>query len=139
MLDHVTISARGLRRAKESYDRALRPFGIECLYTEEDGFAGHGVGRKAFWIGHDGNRRASMSRSRRRTGRLWIASIKKLSKPAAWTTGHQASGHITTRTTTAPSFSILTVTTSKPSVTHRSTSFALRREDHEARWPSCAR
>jgi catechol 2,3-dioxygenase-like lactoylglutathione lyase family enzyme len=55
MLDHVTIGVRDLRRAKEFYDRALRCLDIECLYTDEDGFAGYGVRPKAFfWIGHKG-------------------------------------------------------------------------------------
>ena len=52
MLDHVTIGVHDLQRAKQFYDQALRPLGIECLYIEKDRFAGYGVDPKAFfWIG----------------------------------------------------------------------------------------
>jgi catechol 2,3-dioxygenase-like lactoylglutathione lyase family enzyme len=52
MLDHVTIGVRDFKRSKEFYDKALRPLGIECLYTEGETFAGYGANRKAFfWIG----------------------------------------------------------------------------------------
>ena len=52
MLDHVTIGVGDIKRSKGFYDRALRPLGIECLYTEGETFAGYGANRKAFfWIG----------------------------------------------------------------------------------------
>ena len=52
MLDHVTIGVSNVEQSKEFYDRALRPLGITRLYAEGEGFAGYGVGRKAFfWIG----------------------------------------------------------------------------------------
>ncbi len=52
MLDHVTIGVSNVAQSKEFYDRALRPLGITRLYAEGEGFAGYGIGRKAFfWIG----------------------------------------------------------------------------------------
>jgi len=52
MLDHVTIGVSNVEQSKEFYDRALRPLGITRLYAEGEGFAGYGIGRKAFfWIG----------------------------------------------------------------------------------------
>lgn len=61
MLDHVTIGVVDLRRAQEFYARALRPLGIACLYTAEEGFAGFGVNPKAFfWIGQKGTPQTSV-------------------------------------------------------------------------------
>lgn len=61
MLDHVTIGVRDLQKAKEFYDRALCPLGIECLYTDEDGFAGYGVNPRAFfWVGRRDDRQTSV-------------------------------------------------------------------------------
>ncbi len=52
MLDHVTIGVSNIDQSKEFYDRALGPLGITRLYEEGEGFAGYGIGRKAFfWIG----------------------------------------------------------------------------------------
>jgi catechol 2,3-dioxygenase-like lactoylglutathione lyase family enzyme len=52
MLDHITIGVSDVEQSKEFYDRALRPLGITRLYAEGEGFAGYGIGRKAFfWIG----------------------------------------------------------------------------------------
>jgi catechol 2,3-dioxygenase-like lactoylglutathione lyase family enzyme len=52
MLDHVTIGVSNLTRAREFYDRALKPLGIEQLYTEGQSFLGYGAEKKAFfWIG----------------------------------------------------------------------------------------
>jgi catechol 2,3-dioxygenase-like lactoylglutathione lyase family enzyme len=52
MLDHVTIGVGDMKWSKEFYDKALRPLGIERLYTEGETFAGYGANRKAFfWIG----------------------------------------------------------------------------------------
>jgi catechol 2,3-dioxygenase-like lactoylglutathione lyase family enzyme len=51
MLDHVTLGIVDFERSKAFYDRALRPLGIERLYTDED-YAGYGANEKAFfWIG----------------------------------------------------------------------------------------
>jgi catechol 2,3-dioxygenase-like lactoylglutathione lyase family enzyme len=52
MLDHVTIGTCDLIRAREFYDRALKPLGIERLFAEGETASGYGVGNKAFfWIG----------------------------------------------------------------------------------------
>jgi catechol 2,3-dioxygenase-like lactoylglutathione lyase family enzyme len=54
MLDHVTFGVSDISRSQAFYDRALRPLGIERLYTEEN-FAGYGANDKAFfWIGLKG-------------------------------------------------------------------------------------
>ena len=54
MLDHVTFGVSEIRRSQAFYDRALRPLGIERLYTEDD-CAGYGANDKAFfWIGLKG-------------------------------------------------------------------------------------
>jgi catechol 2,3-dioxygenase-like lactoylglutathione lyase family enzyme len=82
MLDHITISVRDLQRAKGFYDQALRPLGIECLYTEEDGFAGYGVSPKAFfWIGHTGTQQTSVhvaftAEDRRTVDRFYEEALK---------------------------------------------------------------
>jgi catechol 2,3-dioxygenase-like lactoylglutathione lyase family enzyme len=52
MLDHVTIGVTDLERARDFYDRALKPLGIERLYADGERYSGYGIGRKAFfWIG----------------------------------------------------------------------------------------
>ena len=52
MLDHVTIGVSDIRRSRSFYDLALRPLEITRLYGEGEGFAGYGIGPKAFfWIG----------------------------------------------------------------------------------------
>ena len=52
MLDHVTIGTSNIERAKEFYDRALKPLGIERLYADGEGASGYGVDKTAFfWIG----------------------------------------------------------------------------------------
>jgi catechol 2,3-dioxygenase-like lactoylglutathione lyase family enzyme len=51
MLDHVTIGVSDIERSMAFYDRALRPLGIERLYSDEAHFAGYGAnGRAFFWI-----------------------------------------------------------------------------------------
>jgi catechol 2,3-dioxygenase-like lactoylglutathione lyase family enzyme len=52
MLDHVTIGVSDIARSKAFYDRALRPLGIDRLYSDGDNFAGYGAnGRAFFWVG----------------------------------------------------------------------------------------
>jgi catechol 2,3-dioxygenase-like lactoylglutathione lyase family enzyme len=52
MLDHVTIGVTDIARSRAFYDLALAPLGITRLYAEGEGFAGYGIGEKAFfWIG----------------------------------------------------------------------------------------
>jgi catechol 2,3-dioxygenase-like lactoylglutathione lyase family enzyme len=52
MLDHVTIGVSDLTRAREFYDYALKPLGIERLYAAGQTFWGYGAEKKAFfWIG----------------------------------------------------------------------------------------
>ena len=52
MLDHVTIGTSDLARAREFYDGALKPLGIERLFADGEGASGYGVGKSAFfWIG----------------------------------------------------------------------------------------
>jgi catechol 2,3-dioxygenase-like lactoylglutathione lyase family enzyme len=52
MLDHVTIGVTDFDRARDFYDRALRPLGIARLYADGDSAAGYGIRPKAFfWIG----------------------------------------------------------------------------------------
>jgi catechol 2,3-dioxygenase-like lactoylglutathione lyase family enzyme len=61
MLDHITINVRDLRRAKNFYDQALRPLGIECLYIEVDGFVGYGASSEAFfWLGQKNSQQTSV-------------------------------------------------------------------------------
>ncbi len=60
MLDHVTIGVSDLARATAFYDAALRPLGIERLYTGGDTFCGYGADRRAFfWIGRRDSVRSS--------------------------------------------------------------------------------
>ena len=52
MLDHVTIGVNDIERSKAFYDQALRPLGIQRLYTGAASFAGYGSDAKPyFWIG----------------------------------------------------------------------------------------
>ncbi len=52
MLHHVTVGVSNIVRSTECHDTALRPRAIKRLYAGEKGFAGHGIGGKAFfWIG----------------------------------------------------------------------------------------
>jgi catechol 2,3-dioxygenase-like lactoylglutathione lyase family enzyme len=52
MLDHVTIATSNLARAREFYDRALKPLGIERLFADGQSASGYGAGDRAFfWIG----------------------------------------------------------------------------------------
>jgi catechol 2,3-dioxygenase-like lactoylglutathione lyase family enzyme len=52
MIDHITIGVTALERARNFYDRALAPLGIERLYAQGESFSGYGVRPKAFfWIG----------------------------------------------------------------------------------------
>jgi catechol 2,3-dioxygenase-like lactoylglutathione lyase family enzyme len=52
MIDHVTIGVTDLDRARDFYDRALAPLGIERLYTYRETSLGYGARSKAFfWIG----------------------------------------------------------------------------------------
>jgi catechol 2,3-dioxygenase-like lactoylglutathione lyase family enzyme len=44
MLDHVTIGTSDIARAREFYDRALKPLGIERLYADGESASGYGVG-----------------------------------------------------------------------------------------------
>jgi catechol 2,3-dioxygenase-like lactoylglutathione lyase family enzyme len=52
MIDHVTLGVTDLDRARDFYDRALAPLGIERLYTYRETSLGYGLRPKAFfWIG----------------------------------------------------------------------------------------
>jgi catechol 2,3-dioxygenase-like lactoylglutathione lyase family enzyme len=52
MMDHVTIGVTDLDRARDFYDRALKPLGIERLYADGESYSGYGIRPKAFfWIG----------------------------------------------------------------------------------------
>jgi catechol 2,3-dioxygenase-like lactoylglutathione lyase family enzyme len=52
MMDHVTIGVTDLVRARDFYDRALKPLGIERLYADGKSYSGYGIRPKAFfWIG----------------------------------------------------------------------------------------
>jgi catechol 2,3-dioxygenase-like lactoylglutathione lyase family enzyme len=51
MLDHVTIGTSDRARAREFYDRALKPLGIDRLCAEAQTASGYGADKKAFfWI-----------------------------------------------------------------------------------------
>ncbi len=52
MIDHITIGVTDLDRARDFYDRALAPLGIERLYAGGETALGYGMRSKAFfWIG----------------------------------------------------------------------------------------
>jgi catechol 2,3-dioxygenase-like lactoylglutathione lyase family enzyme len=52
MLDHVTIGVSDFAKARDFYDKALAPLGIERLYGDGAHFAGYGENPRAyFWIG----------------------------------------------------------------------------------------
>lgn len=117
MLDHVTIGVGDVKRSKAFYDKALRPLGIECLYTEGETFAGYGANRKAFfWIG---------LRSQPQTGaHIAFTSKDRETVDAFYTEAlaageeimdHQVCARIIIRTIMGPSFLIPMGTTSKQS------------------------
>ena len=49
MIDHVSIGARDITKAKAFYDAALKPIGYSCLSSSE-GSLGYGKEHAAFWI-----------------------------------------------------------------------------------------
>jgi catechol 2,3-dioxygenase-like lactoylglutathione lyase family enzyme len=52
MLDHVTIGVTDFAKARNFYDAALKPLGIDRLYGDGAHFAGYGEASRAwFWIG----------------------------------------------------------------------------------------
>jgi catechol 2,3-dioxygenase-like lactoylglutathione lyase family enzyme len=52
MLDHVTIGTSDLNRATEFYDRALKPLGVDRLFSDGGTAWGYGADNRAFfWIG----------------------------------------------------------------------------------------
>ncbi|MEZ5834059.1 MAG: VOC family protein [Dongiaceae bacterium] len=57
MIDHVSIGVSNLKRAKDFYDKTLKPLGYSCVYTVNipgEGVVAHGYGegeKPSFWIG----------------------------------------------------------------------------------------
>lgn len=49
MLDHVSIGARDIARARRFYDAAFKPLGYTCLSDGADSL-GYGAADPAFWI-----------------------------------------------------------------------------------------
>lgn len=49
MIDHISIGARDLARAKVFYDAALEPLGYRCLASDETAL-GYGADRISFWV-----------------------------------------------------------------------------------------
>jgi catechol 2,3-dioxygenase-like lactoylglutathione lyase family enzyme len=49
MLNHISIGARDLKRAKAFYDAVLKPLGYSCL-SPGDGALGYGDTAAAFWV-----------------------------------------------------------------------------------------
>lgn len=49
MIDHVSIGARDIARARRFYDAALRPLGYSCLSSGEDSL-GYGASAPGLWI-----------------------------------------------------------------------------------------
>ncbi len=49
MLNHISIGARDLKRAKAFYDAVLKPLGYTCL-SPSDGALGYGDTAAAFWV-----------------------------------------------------------------------------------------
>jgi len=49
MIDHISIGARDLARAKDFYDAALEPLGYRCLASDETAL-GYGADGVSFWV-----------------------------------------------------------------------------------------
>jgi catechol 2,3-dioxygenase-like lactoylglutathione lyase family enzyme len=50
MIDHISIGASDIARARRFYDAALQPLGYSCLSEGTDSL-GYGAQSPAFWIG----------------------------------------------------------------------------------------
>lgn len=49
MIDHISIGARSLARAKSFYDAVLTPLGYRCL-SDDKASLGYGTEAVAFWV-----------------------------------------------------------------------------------------
>lgn len=128
MIDHLGFSVSDYERAKAFYAEALAPLGYGLIMevtAEQTGHAsaaGFGAdGKPDFWIGGEGamNKPVHVAIAAPRTVPPSTPSTGRPSRRADATTVRPASARITIRTTMAPSCSILTATTSRPSATLR--------------------
>ncbi len=126
MLDHIGFPIADYARSKAFYEKALAPLGYGLVMEvpqTENGHSAAGFGRDGkpdFWIGGEGKLNGVVtSPSRQKTARRSMRFTQPRLPPAPKTTARRACVRIITRTTTAPSCSIPTATTSKPSATRR--------------------
>lgn len=128
MIDHLGINVADFDASKAFYDKAMAPLGAALLYmvpleyTGGKKVGGYGRDRPVFWLqeGKDGQKAhqhvAFTARSRAEVEAFYAAALA----PAARTMAGRACARTITRTTMAPSSSIPTATTSRPSAMRRS-------------------
>ena len=54
MLDHISLRVADFGRARDFYDRALKPLGLSRVMGDDVNFSGYGDTRPFFWIGRGG-------------------------------------------------------------------------------------
>jgi len=123
MLDHIGLRVSDVAAAQAFYDATLAPLGIAVVFsvsaaeTGTQAYLGYGSeGRPYFWIGAGETSTrvlhvAFTADSRAKVDAFYAAAMAA----AARTTARPASAPTITPTTTAPSCSMRTATTSRPS------------------------
>jgi catechol 2,3-dioxygenase-like lactoylglutathione lyase family enzyme len=128
IIDHLGIGVSDYERAKAFYTEALAPLGITMImevgpeqtenHVHACGFAKGG--KPEFWIGSDGKTSPPAHIVFVVDSREEVRAFHKAAlRAGAVTTARQASDLNIIRATMAPSFSIWTATTSRPSATTR--------------------
>ncbi|WP_346772371.1 VOC family protein [Chelativorans sp. AA-79] len=127
MIDHIGIKVADFDRAKSFYDQALAPLDARLMmmvpteYTGGVKIGGYGRDRPVYWLHEEksSGEAKHVAFTARTRGEL-DASFMRRSRRVVRTTARRGCAPITTRTTTAPSFSTRTATISKRSATRLS-------------------
>ena len=121
MIDHTGVMVSNFEVSKRFYTAALAPIGYQLIMEVPSELTGHGDAagfgeppKPDFWIGAGTPNVPPIHIAFRVTNRTLVDAFYKAAIAAvARTMAHRACARITTRTTTAPSSSIRTVTTSR--------------------------
>ena len=121
MIDHTGVMVSNFEVSKRFYTAALAPIGYQLIMEVPSELTGHGDAagfgeppKPDFWIGAGTPNVPPIHIAFRVTNRTLVDAFYKAAIAAvARTMAHRACARTTTRTTTAPSSSIRTVTTSR--------------------------